>query len=147
MPGAFPALKGDPVVNDADPSKHIHVVVFGLEGATIDGVKYDAAMPEFGSQLSDADIAGIINYERSSWGNHGKLGDRAGRGGRAGQRQVERRYVMDHHMTGPLLGNLVIIAISGAITIGCFAAMFWMLLRPGETDRRHPKYDILRDDH
>ena len=28
---------------------------------------------EFGSQLSDADIAAIINYERSSWGNHGKL--------------------------------------------------------------------------
>jgi cytochrome c oxidase cbb3-type subunit 2 len=22
--------------------------------------------------LSDADIAGIIDYERSSWGNHGK---------------------------------------------------------------------------
>jgi len=73
LPGAFPALKGDPAVNDADPSKHIHVVVFGLEGATIGGVKYDAAMPEFGSQLSDADIADIINYERSSWGNHGKL--------------------------------------------------------------------------
>ena len=54
---------------------------------------------------------------------------------------------MDHHMAGPLLGNLVIIAISGAITIGCFAAMFWMLLRPAKTYRRHPKYDILRDDH
>jgi cytochrome c oxidase cbb3-type subunit 2 len=73
LPGAFPTLKGNAVVNDADPSKHIHTVLFGLEGATIDGVKYDAAMPEFGSQLSDADIAGIINYERSSWGNHGKL--------------------------------------------------------------------------
>jgi len=24
--------------------------------------------------------------------------------------------------------------------------MLWMLLRPGETDRHHPKYDILRDD-
>lgn len=53
---------------------------------------------------------------------------------------------MDHHMTGPLLGNLIIIAICGAITIGCFMTMFWMLFRPGETDRRHPKYDILRDD-
>ena len=28
-------------------------------------------MPAFGDTLSDADIANIINYERSSWGNHG----------------------------------------------------------------------------
>lgn len=53
---------------------------------------------------------------------------------------------MEHHMAGPLLGNLIIILISGAITLGCFVAMFWMLLLPGETDCRHPKYDILRDD-
>lgn len=53
---------------------------------------------------------------------------------------------MEHHMMGPLFGNLIIIAVSGVITIGCFLAMFWMLLRPGETDRHHPKYEILRDD-
>jgi hypothetical protein len=53
---------------------------------------------------------------------------------------------MDHHMAGPLIGNLIIILTSGTITIGCFVAMFWMLLRPGETDPHHPKYDILRDD-
>lgn len=53
---------------------------------------------------------------------------------------------MDHHMTAPLLGNLAIIMGSGAITIGCFIAMFRMLLRPGEADHHHPKYDILRDD-
>jgi hypothetical protein len=54
---------------------------------------------------------------------------------------------MEHHMTGPFLGNLIIIAVAGAITLGCFVAMLWMLLRPGETDRHHPKYDVLRDDH
>lgn len=54
---------------------------------------------------------------------------------------------MEHHMAGPLLGNLMIIAVSGAITIGCFVAMFKMLLWPGETNRRHPKYNILRDDN
>jgi hypothetical protein len=54
---------------------------------------------------------------------------------------------MEHHMTGPFLGNLIIIAVAGAITIGCFAAMLWMLLKPGEADRHHPKYDVLRDDH
>jgi mono/diheme cytochrome c family protein len=30
-------------------------------------------MPPFGTLLSDPDIADVINHERSSWGNHGKL--------------------------------------------------------------------------
>jgi cytochrome c oxidase cbb3-type subunit 2 len=72
LPGAFPALRGNAVVNDADPAMHIHTVLFGLKGATVDGVKYDSEMPDFGGTLNDADIANIINYERSSWGNHGK---------------------------------------------------------------------------
>lgn len=53
---------------------------------------------------------------------------------------------MDHHLIGPLLGNVVIIAVAGAITLACFVVMFRMLFHPGETDRHHPKYDILRDD-
>ncbi len=53
---------------------------------------------------------------------------------------------MNHHLLGPLWGNVVIIALAGIITVACFAVMFWMLFRPGETDRRHPKYDILRED-
>ena len=73
LPGAFPALKGNAVVNDANPSVHIHAVLFGLEGVPVDGVKYESAMPPFSTVLNDADIASIINYERSSWGNHGKL--------------------------------------------------------------------------
>jgi cytochrome c oxidase cbb3-type subunit 2 len=72
LPGAFPPLKGNAVVNDPDPTMHIHTVLFGLEGATVGGVKYESAMPEFGSMLSDADVANIIDYERSVWGNHGK---------------------------------------------------------------------------
>jgi hypothetical protein len=51
-----------------------------------------------------------------------------------------------HHLSGPLWGNLVIIGIAGAITLACFVAMFWMLLRPGENNPRHPKYVVLRDD-
>ena len=42
-------------------------------GATIGGVKYDSEMPAFADMLGDADIANIIDYERSAWGNHGKL--------------------------------------------------------------------------
>ena len=72
LPGAFPPLKGNPVVNDADASRHIDVVLHGLQGANVDGVVYSSPMPPFAATLGDADIANIINHERSSWGNHGK---------------------------------------------------------------------------
>ncbi len=51
-----------------------------------------------------------------------------------------------HHLAGHLWGNLVIIAITGAITIACFVVMIHLLLHPGETDRHHPKYEIFNDD-
>ena len=71
LPGAFPALKGNAAINDANPTTHIRAVLHGLQGANVGGVVYSSPMPAFGDTLSDADIANIINYERSSWGNHG----------------------------------------------------------------------------
>lgn len=53
---------------------------------------------------------------------------------------------MDHHLSGPFWGNVIIIGLAGIITIACFLAAFWMLIHPGETDPRHPKYSILSDD-
>jgi cytochrome c oxidase cbb3-type subunit II len=72
LPGAFPPLKGDPIVNDPDPTSHIHTVLFGLQGATIGGAQYSSPMPPFGGQLNDKDVADLIDYERSAWANHGK---------------------------------------------------------------------------
>jgi cytochrome c oxidase cbb3-type subunit II len=72
LPGAFPPLKGSGVVNKDDATKHIHVVLDGMQGARAGGVVYESVMPPFAAVLSDADIADIIDYERSSWGNHGK---------------------------------------------------------------------------
>jgi cytochrome c oxidase cbb3-type subunit 2 len=71
LPGAFPSLKGDDVVNDADPTEQLHAVLHGLQGARVGGVVYSSPMPPFGAALSDADVANIVDYERSSWGNHG----------------------------------------------------------------------------
>jgi len=48
-------------------------------------------------------------------------------------------------LVGPFWGNLILIAVAGAVTLACFAAVFWMLIHPGEEDRNHPKYEILRD--
>jgi cytochrome c oxidase cbb3-type subunit 2 len=71
LPELFPPLKGSGVVNKTDAAKHIQVVLHGMQGARAGGVVYATAMPPFMSALRDAEIAGIINYERSSWGNHG----------------------------------------------------------------------------
>jgi cytochrome c oxidase cbb3-type subunit II len=72
LPGAFPPLKGNEVVNDDDATEHIHVVLRGLQATRIGGVVYGGAMPPFADRLSDADVAAILDYERSAWGNHGK---------------------------------------------------------------------------
>jgi hypothetical protein len=53
---------------------------------------------------------------------------------------------MHEHVAGPMLGVAVVVALAGAVTLVCFVAMFWMLFRPGEADRHHPKYGILNDD-
>ena len=68
--GAFPALAGNPVVV-GDPKTVIHVLKFGLSGPlSIGGHKYNGMMPAWAQQLSDADIASVITYIRSSWGNN-----------------------------------------------------------------------------
>lgn len=69
IPGVFPDLVGDPVVTAADPAEHIATVLHGAQGRTIKGVKYAAAMPPFAATLTDAQIADIIDHERTSWGN------------------------------------------------------------------------------
>jgi len=73
QPGTYPPLKGSGVVTKADSTKHIHVVLHGVQGGRAGGVLYANPMPAFGSILNDTNITDIIDYERSSWGNHGKL--------------------------------------------------------------------------
>ena len=69
LPGVFPPLKGSAVVTAADPTEHIRTVLRGLAGKAINGVAYGAAMPAFADQLSDEEVAAVLNYERNSWGN------------------------------------------------------------------------------
>jgi len=73
LAGAFPPLKGNPSVLDADPATHIDTILNGAQGVPIGGVTYPSPMPPFGAALSDADVADVANHERSSWGNQGKL--------------------------------------------------------------------------
>jgi len=72
VPGVFPPLVDDPVLNDPDPTEHINTVLNGLKGKIINGVNYASAMPPHRELLSDKEIAMIVNYEREKWGNPDK---------------------------------------------------------------------------
>lgn len=69
LPGVFPPLAGDPVVTADDPTEHVRIVLHGKSGSTIGGVAYTSAMPAFAGQLSDEDVASVVNHERTSFGN------------------------------------------------------------------------------
>jgi mono/diheme cytochrome c family protein len=69
LPGVFPPLAGSSVVNASDPAGHISTVLHGKQGEAIGGVTYASPMPAFKTILNDADVAAILNHERTSWGN------------------------------------------------------------------------------
>ena len=69
IPGAFPSLVDDPVIVAADPKTHVVTILKGLHGKKIGGVAYTSQMPAF-PQLSDAEIAAIVDHERTSWGTN-----------------------------------------------------------------------------
>jgi mono/diheme cytochrome c family protein len=64
LAGVFPPLAGNGAVLAPDPVNVIRVVLAGLPPRN----GY-VPMPGFASQLTDAQIAEIANYVRSSWGN------------------------------------------------------------------------------
>ena len=57
IPGAFPALAGNGFVQGA-PAEVAAVLLKGRGG-----------MPDFSGSLDDAEIARVLSYVRSSWGN------------------------------------------------------------------------------
>ncbi|CAL8480672.1 protein of unknown function (plasmid) [Caballeronia sp. S22] len=69
VPNAFPALAGNPSVIAEDTTSLIRLVVEGGNSpATIHGPPRQA-MPPFARRLTDAQIAQVLTYVRSSWGN------------------------------------------------------------------------------
>jgi cbb3-type cytochrome c oxidase subunit III len=66
-----PPLKGNPDVIAADPKGMIATIVNGRSGPlTVNGKTYNGKMPTWSGQLSNADIAAVATYVRSSWGNN-----------------------------------------------------------------------------
>jgi mono/diheme cytochrome c family protein len=67
LPGAFPPLAGSSwlVQDSATP---IRIALLGLSGPIeVSGMKFEGAMPNLG--LSNSEVAQILSYVRSAWGN------------------------------------------------------------------------------
>ncbi|WP_248804160.1 cytochrome c [Pseudomonas sp. MWU13-2100] len=67
----FPALAGNPVVQSADPTSLIHLV---LEGGSLPATHTAPSaftMPAFAWRLSDQEVADVVGFIRGSWGNRG----------------------------------------------------------------------------
>jgi len=67
----MPALAGNPVVLDENPSSLINVVLNGSVPLVAQGTPEAYRMPQFREQLSDQDIADVITLIRNGWGNQG----------------------------------------------------------------------------
>ena len=66
----YPPLAGNPEVVAPDAKAMVAIIVNGRSGPlTVNGKTYDGTMPTWKGQLSNADIAAVATYVRSSWGN------------------------------------------------------------------------------
>lgn len=69
LPGVFPPLAGSEWVTGKETTL-IALVLHGARGAlTVQGRTYNGAMPGFGAQLQDAELAAVLTHIRSRWGN------------------------------------------------------------------------------
>jgi mono/diheme cytochrome c family protein len=69
IPQLFPALKGSPSVQSADPTSLIRVVLRGAQSVATDPASTGPSMPALGWKLADDQVAAAITYIRNSWGN------------------------------------------------------------------------------
>ena len=69
LKGAFPPLKGSSVVNGDNLELYVDIIMNGYDARPEYG-----AMAGVGTNLNfnEKDVAALINFERSSWGNKGK---------------------------------------------------------------------------
>jgi mono/diheme cytochrome c family protein len=71
LPGAFPPLAGSEWVT-GKPDAMIRIVLHGLQGPiSVKGANYNAAMIPYGTgaAMNDAEVAAVLSYVRSSFGN------------------------------------------------------------------------------
>ena len=65
----FPSLAGSETVNAPDATSLIHVVLTGSAMPSTKTAPSALAMPDFAWRLSDQEVADVLSFVRSSWGN------------------------------------------------------------------------------
>lgn len=65
----FPELAGNAVVQTDDPTSLIHIVLSGSTLPGVQGAPSAITMPAFGWRMSDRQVADVVNFIRTSWGN------------------------------------------------------------------------------
>jgi mono/diheme cytochrome c family protein len=72
-PGIPPLAGSEWVAGDqASTARLVRILLYGLkEPIFVNGVQYNGAMPAWGAQLKDHQIAAVLTYIRKEWGNNG----------------------------------------------------------------------------
>jgi mono/diheme cytochrome c family protein len=68
-PGAYPALAGNRAVTMATPANLVHIVLEGGFAPATAGNPRPYGMPPFATELNNEELALLLTYLRSSWGN------------------------------------------------------------------------------
>jgi mono/diheme cytochrome c family protein len=69
-PGQAPPLSGSEIVNAKGFNRLAHIPLLGLNGTiTVAGKEWNMNMAPMGAALSDSDLAAVLSYIRTSWGN------------------------------------------------------------------------------
>ncbi len=67
--GMLPRLKGNPNLQQNDPTTTLHFILAGTRRTATDDAPTRFAMPAFHWKLDDAQVAAVATYARNSWGN------------------------------------------------------------------------------
>ena len=70
LPGAFPPLKGSPIVTGDNLELYVDIIMNGYDARPDYGVMAGVGN---NANLSAAEVAAIINHERTAWGNNSKI--------------------------------------------------------------------------
>jgi mono/diheme cytochrome c family protein len=69
-PGQAPPLAGSEWVVAKSVNRLVHIPLAGVAGTlTVEGKEWNLNMAAMGAALSDSDLAAVLTYMRTSWGN------------------------------------------------------------------------------
>ncbi|AEC20684.1 cbb3-type cytochrome c oxidase subunit III [Pusillimonas sp. T7-7] len=89
LPGVFPPLAGSEWVT-GKAALTVQIVLHGVAGElTVKGTQYNGMMPMFKDKLDDAQLAAVVSYIRSNFGNSAEPVD-------AATVAAERKATADH---------------------------------------------------